>query len=397
MKNNGNKKVFFSIITVVLLFCANNISSVDFDGTMIDIVNPSKNFMGFIVDYDTIRLETTDEALIDGIRMLRVMNGRFYILNAKYNQVFIFSKDGKFINRISDRGQGPGEYISINCLETDPVHNKILIGDTFSKKLFIYDGDGKQERVIQLNFNRMGLASDGADGFVNFYSRDNKDLKEPGMRDYCVHFLDSEGRFVSSQIPLEIQEIDINTGRDIDCHEDGSIFYQPMLSDIIYCIKDKKVTPCYKLQNKSDYRTLSEKERKTITYLFGKRNDFREKLESGYIIPLGSIIDTDSYVYTMFGGRNEDDVHLFYNKKTKKSIVFDSDKLSKDESISNIFLKYIHCAEGDVFYVAPSLYRINKALPKMPESKLKTFLENTGVDGNPEIISFTIKFPEDTQ
>ncbi|MDR1224186.1 MAG: 6-bladed beta-propeller [Tannerella sp.] len=394
-----NKKIFFSVIIAMLpvFSCTNRTPSTDFDGTVIDIVNPSKNFMSFIAGYDTIRLETTDEALIDAIRMLRIMNDRLYILNKTYDKVFIFSRDGKFINRISDVGQGPKEYIKIICLATDPVHNKILIGDSFSKRLFIYDEDGRQERVIPLNFNRMGLASDGADGFVNFYSIDNKDIEEPGMRDYCVHFLDSEGRFVSSQIPLETQRMDVMTGRDFDCHEDGSIFYQPMLSDIIYCIKDKKVIPCYKLQNKSGYRTLSEEERKTMTFLFGEKDGLTEKLESGYIIPFGNIMDTDSYVYTAFGGRNNDEVHLFYNKKTKKSIVFDSDRLSKDESISNLFLKYIGCAKGDAFYAAPDLSWINRALPAMPESKLKTFLENTDADGNPVIISFSIKFPEDTQ
>jgi predicted transposase YbfD/YdcC len=203
-------------------------------------------------------------------------------------------------------------------------------------------------------------------------------------------------------IPAALDSIDITdtvvmTGRDFDCHENGSIFYQPMLSDIIYCIKDRKVNPFYKLQNKSGYRILSEEERKTMTFLFGKKDDLTEKLESGYIIPFGNIIDADSYVYTAFGGRNNDKVHLFYNKKIKKSIVFDSDRLSKDESISNIFLKYIGCAKGDVFYMAPSLYRIDKALPEMSESKLKTFLENTDMDDNPVIISFSIKFPEDTQ
>ncbi|MDR0698611.1 MAG: 6-bladed beta-propeller [Tannerella sp.] len=394
-----NKKTVFIIIIIVLSMssCTNNSHIADFDGITIDIVNPSRNFMGFIADYDTIRLEVTDNALIDQIAKIRIMNGRFYILSSNFNTAFIFSENGKFINKISDRGQGPGEYISINSFEIDPIHNKLLIGDSFSKKLFIYDENGRQERVIQLSFNRMELTSDGADGFINFFSRDNKQFEEPGMRDYCVHFLDRDGQFVSSQIPVEIQEIDRLTGRTVHCREDSSIFYQPMLSDIIYCIKNKKVKPYYKLYNRSDYGILSEKDRKTMTYLYGRRNDFAPKQKNGYIVPWGNIIDTDSYVYTAFEGRDEDDIHLFYNKKTKKSIVFDSDKLSKNESISNIFLKYIHCAKGDVFYSAPSTYRINKILPEMPESKLKTFLQNTEIDDNPVIISFSIKFMEDTQ
>jgi hypothetical protein len=337
-------------------------------------------------------LETTDDALIDRIAEMKFMNGRFYILNIRVNTIFIFSENGKFINKIFDRGQGPREYIQIDNYEIDPVHNKILITDSFSKRLFIYDENGKQERVIPLNFQRMEIASDGADGFVNCFSRDNKEYKESGMRNYCIHFLDKDGCFVSSQIPVETQKLAMYSMLSIDCHEDGSIYYQPSLSEIIYCIKDKKVFPYYKLHNKSKYRMLSQKERETLSLVIGVRDDFSEKRKNGYIIPYGSIIDTDNHVYTMFKGTN--DVHLFYDKKTGRSIVFDSNELSKND---NLFLQHIYCAKGDVFYSTPNYYNMDEVISEMPESKLKKFLQNTDIDDNPEIISFSIKFPEEKQ
>jgi hypothetical protein len=381
------------------LSCADNKSYQDFSGTTVEIVNPSDDFMSFIADYDTIRLETTDDALIDQVLRLKIMNGRLFILNVKAQSVFIFTEEGKFINKISDTGQGPKEYIRITGFETDPVHNKILISDNFSRRLFVYNEEGKQERVIPIGFNREHIASDGADGFINFFSSDNERYDEPEMRKNCVHFLDSNCRFVSARIPMETQMITRLSIRSVDCHADGAIFYHPVLSDIIYCVKDKEVYPYYRFYNKSDYRMLSEKEKKKMTLIFGERNDFKEKLNSGYIVSWGDVIDADHYLYTIFEGI--EDVHLFYDKQTGKSIVFDSNRLSKDKNISNLFLKNVHCAKGDIFYSSPNSYRLNKVLDDnktlagMPECKLKKYLQNTNVDDNPLILSFSIKVPED--
>ncbi|MDR1114993.1 MAG: 6-bladed beta-propeller [Tannerella sp.] len=390
--------LIFSIIAVILLSCADNKPRTEFSGTTIDIVNPSDDFMNFVADYDTIRLETTDDALIDQILKMKIMNGRFFILNTKFNMIFIFTEKGKFINKISDTGQGPSEYIRITGFEVDPVHNKILISDNFSRRLFVYNEDGRQEQIIPLGFNREHITSDGADGYINFFSSDNEGYSEPEMRKTCIHFLDKDCRFVSAQLPMETRNIELSTMRPVDCHADGSIYYQPILSDIIYCVKDREVHPYYKFRNKSDYRMLSEKDRKEMTLIYGERNDFKEKQKEGYIVPWGNVIDTDNYLYTVFEGGNE--VHLFYDKQTGKSIVFDSDKLSKKENTSNLFLKYVHCAKGDVFYSSPNYYWLNKAyktLSAMPESKLKKYLQNTDVDANPLIISFSIKVPEVTQ
>jgi hypothetical protein len=388
-------------MAVILLSCADNKPRTEFSGTTIEIVNPSDDFMNFVADYDTIRLETTDDALIDQVLKMRIMNGRFFILNAKSNKVFIFTEEGKFINKISDMGQGPNEYISITGFEADPVHNKILISDNFSRRLFVYNEDGRQERVIPLGFNREHIASDGADGFINFFSSDNEGYSEPEMRKTCIHFLDKDCRFVSAQLPMETQMITRLSIRSIDCHADGSIYYHPVLSDIIYYVKDREVYPYYKFHNKSNYRMLSEKDRKKMTLIFGERDDFKEKQQSGYIVPWGDVIDMENYLYTIFEGI--EDVHLFYDKRTGKSLVIDSYKLSKNKNISNLFLKNIHCAKGDVFYSSPNSYRLdkvladNKALVEMPESKLKKYLQNTDVDDNPLIISFSVKVPEVTQ
>jgi hypothetical protein len=353
--------------------------------------------MSFIADYDTIRLEVTNEALIDEIAMMKIMNGRFFILNISYSSVFIFTEKGKFISKISDTGQGPNEYIHITGFEVDPVHNKILISDEFSKKLFVYNEDGQQERIIPLYFNREHIASDGADGFINFFANDNERYNEPEMRKNCVHFLDKDCRFVSAQIPLKTKKITRLSALSIDCHADGTIFYQPTLSDTIYCIKDRTVRPYYAFHNKSDYRMLSQKERKKMMLLSGERNDFKEKQNSGYIVSWGSVIDLDNYLYTIF--ERTEEVHLFYDKRTGKSLVIDTDKLSKDKDISNLFLRNIHCARGDVFYSSPNSYRLDKVLSDsqtlsgMPDSKLKEYLQNTNVDDNPLIISFSIKVP----
>ncbi|MDR1224188.1 MAG: hypothetical protein LBL07_15110 [Tannerella sp.] len=230
-------------------------------------------------------------------------------------------------------------------------------------------------------------------------SLNNTGYSIPEMRENCVHFLDSNCRFVSAQVPLETPPVVPILGLYVDCHEEGTVFYQPVLSEVIYCIKNKEVYPYYTYHNRSDYKMLSGKEKETLVFDgYGRSKDLSEKWKRDYIVPWGNILVTDNYVYNIFQGK--EDVHLFYDKKTGKSIVFDWDKLSKEGNFSTLFLNHIHCAKGDVFYSVPSSYWLHKVLnsiDNMPDGKLKKYLQNMEIDDNPFILSFKIKIPEDTE
>ena len=98
-----------------------------------------------------IQLETSDECLISDINKLIAINNKYYIFDRVEDVIFIFSKDGKFLNKISEKGRGPGQYISIACFDVNPKTNEINILDLNTKKMFIYDDNCRLNRVIEVN------------------------------------------------------------------------------------------------------------------------------------------------------------------------------------------------------------------------------------------------------
>jgi hypothetical protein len=77
-------------------------------------------------DITFIPLETTDECLIGGSFSI-YLNKDYFVIMDNTPQVFLFDKTGKFIRKIGNKGQGPGEYISAGL--------PVIVND----ELFYYD------------------------------------------------------------------------------------------------------------------------------------------------------------------------------------------------------------------------------------------------------------------
>lgn len=118
--------------------------------------------------HDIIKLETNDESLFNGIHELHVGNNKLYITDSNRKGVYIFDERGGFLNKISNLGQGPQEYIEISSFETDFFHNQLLLADYFSKRLLIYDDFGKLKQVIQLGFCPKKSCQIRRESFITF-------------------------------------------------------------------------------------------------------------------------------------------------------------------------------------------------------------------------------------
>ena len=96
-----------------------------------------------------IELEFTDESpinpdniqrfLISENHIIIVETGVVSYVNAK---ILVFNKDGKFLNRIGSRGQGPGEYTMITNVAFDEKNKRLFIVN-FPNKIICYDLNGK--------------------------------------------------------------------------------------------------------------------------------------------------------------------------------------------------------------------------------------------------------------
>ena len=100
-----------------------------------------------IEDYRLVPLETTNESLLGEFRNIINSSGD-YILIADRNNVYKFSREGRFINTILKNGRGPGE-TSGSCRYFFNKNNNILFfEDDFVENENIRCYDVKSEKFL---------------------------------------------------------------------------------------------------------------------------------------------------------------------------------------------------------------------------------------------------------
>lgn len=105
-----------------------------------------------IADVRYVPLETTDQSLIQGIHKMATSDDKIVICDLVQNTIFIFDKDGHFINSINKEGPGPQEYSSIQNFAVDFQKEEIYICDYPLKyRILAYSFDGEFIRESKLD------------------------------------------------------------------------------------------------------------------------------------------------------------------------------------------------------------------------------------------------------
>jgi len=109
-------------------------------------------FSSIFSDFELIPLQTTEESIFSYIDDIKVIGDTLFIFDRTITKsILLFSKDGKFLNKIKKVGRGPGEYIYPTGFDLDPVEKKAYIFDYQSKNIITYDFNGTFQKSIKLN------------------------------------------------------------------------------------------------------------------------------------------------------------------------------------------------------------------------------------------------------
>ncbi len=83
--------------------------------------------------------------------------GNWYILDTGNHRIQKFSPDGKYLDTIGSRGQGPGEMSYPVSLDIDPQGN-LLVSDPNNQRVQILLPDGKEYKTIRMTQGTIGVA-----------------------------------------------------------------------------------------------------------------------------------------------------------------------------------------------------------------------------------------------
>src|SRR5690606_27660670 len=149
----------YGLLFFVPVVCIGQADNVDYS-KLISIkvsADGQDDLAGLVEDYKYISLETTPESIISKIDKVLYQSGKFYILDAQVQALFIFDKEGKFISKIERSGHGPGEYIYLMDFDIDSLGNIYLL-DLNRKAILKYDQNGKFEKKHQLSHYLANIA-----------------------------------------------------------------------------------------------------------------------------------------------------------------------------------------------------------------------------------------------
>lgn len=186
-------------------------------------------------DIRYVPLETTDDCL---------MNNEFYIMQYTGEDIitsgiFYFDKNGKFLNKIGSKGQGPEEYLQ-GLFAFGDWKNKLLYVQNWTT-LTCYGFDGTFVRSVptpQLNMGAAGLFDENHILYSNdiYYA----DKANPIQ----LYMVDSQNGKTVSKWRGHLEENKkygmILTSRDFMYNYDNSLFYKPALENVIFKILSPK-------------------------------------------------------------------------------------------------------------------------------------------------------------
>ena len=124
-----------------------------------------------IVDIEYVRLETTDEVLLSGVRSMsdisklaHISDKYIIVYEMKRGDIFVFNRNGKIISHFNQRGQSGREYYSIKRgVVFDEKNEEIFVcGNTVQ----VYSINGVYKRTLRIDSNAT----------INVYNFDDETL-----------------------------------------------------------------------------------------------------------------------------------------------------------------------------------------------------------------------------
>ena len=132
------KRLLLGLLAFGMMSC-NQVKESTLEIVKVD-VNSSDYLKGEAVfkEFDFVKLDTVSDALLTDVSKVLVGEDRLYVLPMMDARVFIFTKEGKYVNSLR-KGQGPGEIRSVYDMDLRDGH--LYVYDNY-RTIRKYDKDG---------------------------------------------------------------------------------------------------------------------------------------------------------------------------------------------------------------------------------------------------------------
>ena len=151
--------LFLAVLAFGACCCSPKPSSGGSDMIQVDLTKPQNvSLFDYFKHIELIPLETNDNVVIGDMEKVIYHQNRYYVLDGHRDQniVLVFDDVGKFLFKIGNRGNGPGEYLLLYDIAINPFTGNIELLDAMRKRIFSYDLQGNYVKSTdQINHDEL--------------------------------------------------------------------------------------------------------------------------------------------------------------------------------------------------------------------------------------------------
>ena len=284
---------------------------------------------------DVVQLETTDQSLISAIGKVVFFENRYYILDLRQQTLFCFDLFGTFLFKISKKGQGTEEYTHLGDFNIDAYNNQLLLLDPFGY-LLCFDLDG-------LFISKTRLPRE-ITAYNEVYPMDKNDLAFVSLGEYPLVLYSRKKNEITDKKYKVVNGIrsHVFTATNKTYIYNGEVFFSPPpTNDVVNLSNDTVFSWNFGKKNNSQKQIDNLRELlKSEDNIDGR--DFFSEGKLNYAIVHNH--ESSKYRICVIAEEHYNFKHVFFEKETKESFVFDRTK----ENIRFIFPDF--CGESIIMY-----------------------------------------------
>jgi hypothetical protein len=200
-----------------------------------------------------VPLETKNNSIISEITKLLITKDKIIVFE-NYNlkrSIFLFNREGKYIGKIEDPGEGPGNFIAASDLLVNNDRNRLEILDKYQAKVVFYDfkGEFQGDVSVPYNFEEFVKMQDN----IHVFSAGNAILNENEGDD--LFWMNSFESIVNSALPVkeEVKNMTFEQYAFSTSRFDKSYLYRRIFDNKIYKVNNNEVKEYFSLSFGDDW------------------------------------------------------------------------------------------------------------------------------------------------
>lgn len=305
IKTMKNFKLLMLSLIVCSFSCKNNAEKVHEIATQISKASLMKN--SFSEDFVTINPDDVKEVgsqeFAKKVKQIRYVgikseepmgeiyqvlaySNRIFLLDNQSEKIFIYDKNGVYVNKIDSRGNGPKEYVGLGTMCIFGKDSTLVVSDRLANKLLYYTIDG--EFIQKVNGIPGCFIESYGDKIISQLDYGQSYSDDPGSNFHLISTIqDSVVKKAFPLYPLHKQSV---VTKSLQFNSAGQLLCAPLYSDTVYqFVDDSTYVQKYVIQQK---KSLWSKKHLDISI----EDKFKMLRDGNYTVLGRPFLETDAFI-----------------------------------------------------------------------------------------------------